>query len=59
MSGEVSRFDRNKDGLVEWHEFYTALRGHTAQLASSFGNEQNTMVYSIPAPLRTSVAAAK
>src|SRR5437764_7168454 len=57
MGGEVSRFDRNKDGLVEWHEFYTALRAQTAQLASSHGNEQNTMLYSIPGPLRNAVAA--
>ena len=59
LGGRVKEFDRNQDNLVEWHEFYRVLRTHTAQLASSHGNAQNTMVYSIPSPLRNSVAAAK
>jgi hypothetical protein len=59
LSGNVSRLDRNKDNLVEWHEFYAAARAYTARLASSHGNEQNTMAYSMPAPLRGSAVAAK
>ncbi len=58
LNGNVSRLDRNKDNLVEWHEFYAAARAYTSRLASSHGNEQNTMAYSMPAPARSSTVAA-
>jgi hypothetical protein len=59
LGGSVNRLDRNQDNLVEWHEFYAAARAYTARLASSHGNEQNTMAYSMPAPIRSAAVAAK
>jgi hypothetical protein len=48
LGGSVAHLDRNKDNRVEWSEFYAHLRFQTARLASTHGNEQNTMAYSMP-----------
>jgi hypothetical protein len=51
MNGGVNRLDRN--------EFYATARAYTSRLARSHGNEQNTMAYSMPSPVRNAAVAAK
>jgi hypothetical protein len=47
LSQPVSRFDRNRNGLVEWDEFYRVLAAETRRQAAKRGRSQMPQAFSL------------